>query len=240
MLTLLLYAALGGVLFFLPFDLIQVQGYSPAAAGASLLPLIVLLSVMSPFTGRLVLRLGPRLPLTVGPLVAACGLALLAVPGIGGSYVETFLPGLSVLGLGMGLTVAPLTATVMGSIGRSHSGVASGINNAVARMAALLAIAVLGLVLQARFDGALTRELDATSLAPADRAFVERQRTRLAGADLEALAPGPRSEARHAIVTAYLAGFRTIMIVSALLALGGAGFAAALIPSKRAVSSRRS
>jgi EmrB/QacA subfamily drug resistance transporter len=229
LLTLLLYAALGGVLFFLPFNLIQVQGYAPAAAGASLLPFIVLVSVMSPFTGRLVDRFGPRLPLTVGPLVVAGGFLLLARPAIGGPYVTTFFPPMVVLGLGMGMTVAPLTATVMGAVVPSHAGVASGINNAVARVAALLAIAAFGVVLQARFDDVLDRDLDAMALAPDARAIVDGQRDRLVGADLGALPPDARNAVRRRIDAAYLAGFRTVMIVSGILSLGGALGAAALL-----------
>jgi EmrB/QacA subfamily drug resistance transporter len=234
LLTLLLYAALGGTMFFLPFDLIQVQGYAPAAAGASLLPLILLVSVMSPLTGRLVDRWGPRILLTVGPLVAAMGFLLLARPSIGGSYVTTFLPGVFVLGIGMGITVAPLTATVMGSVQRAQAGVASGINNAVARVAALLAIAGLGVVLQARFDDALDRDLERMDLAltPEARAIVHEERAKLAAADLTALAPGPRQDVRDRIDAAYVAGFRSLMVLSAVLALAGTLAAAALLPGR--------
>jgi EmrB/QacA subfamily drug resistance transporter len=236
LLTLLLYAALGGAMFYLPFNLIQVQGYAPAASGASLLPLIVLVSVMSPFTGRLVDLLGPRVPLTIGPLIAAAGFLLLARPTIGGTYVGTFFPGMVALGLGMGITVAPLTATVMGSVEQTHAGVASGINNAVARIAALLAVAALGVVLQSRFD----RDLDAMALPPDARAIVQNERTKLAAADLDALAPGSRREVRHRIELAYVSGFRAVMVVSGLLALTGALAAAALVPRRRGLSSASS
>src|SRR5690349_12251376 len=108
-LTLLLYGALGGALFFVPFNLIQVQRYSPAEAGAALLPFVLLISISSPAAGRLAARLGPRPLLVVGPLLSSLGFLLLAVPTTGGDYVRTFFPGIVVLGLGMGATVAPLT-----------------------------------------------------------------------------------------------------------------------------------
>ena len=146
LLTLLLYGALGGAFFFLPFELIQVRGYTPTEAGATLLPCIVCIGGLSPVAGKLASVHGPRALLTAGPLLAGAGFFLLAIlPGEpGGSYARTYLPGMVVLGVGMGLTVAPLTSAVMGSVDGHHAGVASGVNNAVARAASLLAIAALG------------------------------------------------------------------------------------------------
>jgi predicted MFS family arabinose efflux permease len=214
LLTLLLYGALGVALFFLPFDLIQVQGYSPTAAGASLLPAVLLISSMSPLAGALYARVGARLPLVVGPLLAAVAFALLALPSDGGSYWSTFFPGIVVLGLGMGLTVAPLTSAVMASVADHHAGVASGVNNAVSRAAGLLAIAALGVVLRSRFDSVLDAKL-ATLALPADVASrVAAERTKLGGADVGDLG----SALRDAFAQAYVAGFRTMMLACAALA----------------------
>jgi EmrB/QacA subfamily drug resistance transporter len=222
LLTFFLYAGLGGGLFFVPFDLIQVQGYGPAAAGAAILPFVLLVSLMSRWAGGLTARWGARPLLIVGPLVAAGGFALLA-PTLGGTYWSTFFPGIVVLGLGMGLTVAPLTTAVMGSVAAHHAGVASGVNNAVARAAGLLAIATLGLVVVTRFDHVLDEELARMSLPDAAARIVEAERARLVGADLAEVGDAAlRATLRRAFADAYVAGFRASMLVSAGLGLLGA------------------
>jgi EmrB/QacA subfamily drug resistance transporter len=233
-LTLLLYAALGGGLFFVPFNLIQVQGYSPAAAGAAFLPFIVLISAMSRWAGGLADRHGVRGPLTVGPLVAAAGFALLAMPGRGGSYLGTFFPGVVVLGLGMGTTVAPLTTAVMGSVDAHHAGVASGINNAVARAAGLLAVAALGVILLARFGVALDTRLSTLGLDPETARAVSQERLKLAGADFAFVVdPALRAAIKEAFAASYVDGFRAVMFVNVVLAaLGGVGAYVVLPPTR--------
>lgn len=151
LLTLLLYFALGGAMFFLPFDLIRVHGFTATRAGAAMLPFAVVMGLFSAAAGRVADRFGARLSLSVGPLVAGLGLFALGVPAPGASYVGGPLIGMTLLAIGMTLAVGPLTATVMSAVSGSHTGVASGINNAVARVAGLLAIALLGLVLSSVF-----------------------------------------------------------------------------------------
>ena len=229
LLTLALYAALGGGLYFLPLNLIQVQGYGATAAGAALIPFVVLLFLLSPWAGTLVTRYGARPPLVIGPAIAAAGFALFAWPSIGGSYWTTYFPAVCVLGLGMSITVAPLTTTVMNSVGSDRAGIASGVNNAVSRVAALLSIAVFGIVMSLAFDSMLAESLPALKLPqPLVNAVLE-QRTRLAAIELPESA-GPHAQAiRHAIGEAFVAGFRRVMLLSAGLALLSAAAAGLML-----------
>lgn len=155
LLTLLLYFALVGVLFFLPFVLIGAFRYSATAAGATLLPFSIILGLLSSAAGKAMDRFGARLMLICGPVIAAAGLALMALPGVGWPYWAGFFPAMVVLGLGMTIAIAPLTTTVMNAVSSAHAGVASGVNNAVARVAGLLAVAVLGVVFAAALGGPL-------------------------------------------------------------------------------------
>ena len=154
LLTLFLYGALAGGLFFVPINLIQVQGFTATQAGAAMTPSVLLLFLLSRWAGGLADRVGAKPLLLAGPAIAAIGFALFILPGENASYWTGFLPGFVVLGFGMSLTVAPLTTTVMASVQREHSGVASGINNAVSETAGLLAIAAFGIPMAHAFhDG---------------------------------------------------------------------------------------
>jgi EmrB/QacA subfamily drug resistance transporter len=230
LLTLWLYAALGGTLFFLPFDLIQVQGYSATGAGAALLPFILLMFVFSRWSGGLVDRYGARRPLIVGPAIAAAGFALFARTGTAGSYWTTFFPAVIVLGIGMTISVAPLTTTVMSAVEERHAGLASGINNAVSRTAGLLAVAALGVILLGVFSGGLDRRLGPLDLPPAARQALAAERNRLAAIAVPAaLDAGTRERVRTAVDESFVAGFRAVMIVAAGLALLASASAAWLI-----------
>jgi MFS family permease len=232
LLTFLLYGALGGSLFFVPLNLIQVQGYSTTAAGAAMLPLILLLSILSRWSGGLVDRFGAKAPLVIGPAIAAGGFALFAIPGVGGSYWLTFFPAVVVLGLGMSISVAPLTTTVMNSVDAGFSGAASGINNAASRVASLLAVALFGLTMTSMFNRSLHSQLEQAAVAPQVMEAVERQRDKLGAIELpESIDAGDKASARQAIAEAFVTGFRAIMLICAALALASAASAWLLIGS---------
>ncbi len=232
LLTLFLYAALGGTLFFLPLNLIQVQHYTPTAAGAALLPFILIIFVLSRWAGGFVHRYSAKVPLMIGPTVAAAGFVLFTLPGAGGTYWRTFFPALVVLGIGMAVTVAPLTTTVMNSVAQTQAGVASGINNAVSRTAGLLAIAVFGIVMLRAFDHRLDAQLAPMRASASVQKSLSDERRKLAGADLSNLPAEARQTIRAAIDTSFLHGFRCVMLVGGALALTSALCAGMLIDRK--------
>jgi EmrB/QacA subfamily drug resistance transporter len=239
LLTLFLYAGLGGALYFLPFNLIQVYGYSATAAGSAFLPFIVITFIMSRWAGGLVARYGAKLPLVIGPTIAAVGFLLFAVPGTGGSYWTTFFPAVVVQGLGMALVIAPLTTTAMNSVSGGHSGLASGVNNAVSRTASLLAIPVLGIFVFATFSAGLDARVAALDLPPQAQQQLEAEKADLGAAQVpKGLNAETASAVQTAIAESFVAGFRIAMLVAAGLALMSAVAAGILIEGKgRAVRS---
>jgi len=233
LLTLLLYAALGALLFFLPYNLIQVQGYTPTQAGAANLPLILILFFLSRWAGGLVARYGAKLPLVIGPVVAACGFLLFAKPGIGGNYWTTYFPAMVVLGLGMSGVVAPLTTTVMDSVSEHQAGVASGVNNAVSRVASLLSIAVLGMVAFHVFNDQLAEKLNASKLPEPKKQAVLEQRNRLTQIEPpKGLNNDQQQVLKRSVDESFLSGFRWVMVISAGLSLLSALSAWGMIEGK--------
>ena len=231
LLTLVLYAALGVFFFVYPLNLIQIQGYSPTRTGAAVLPMILLMFFLSRWSGGLVRRFGARKPLMIGPLIVAAGFLMCAVPATGGSYWTTFFPAFVVLGLGTAVTVAPLTTVVMSSVGPNHAGTASGVNNAVARVAGVLAIAILGGVMVQAFGYKLSDSLRSRNL-PAD-ALHEIQSNLIRLGALEppsGLDAGTRERLQSDITQAFLLSFRLIMFVCAGLSVVSAGIAMGMIP----------
>jgi len=231
--TLFLYAALGIFFFLFPMNLIQVQGYSPTAAGAAVLPLILLIFFLSRWSGGLVTHYGPRTPLVTGPLIAATGFVLFAVPGVEASYWKAFFLAFVVLGLGMAISVAPLTTVVMSSVGQDRAGTASGINNAVARLAGLVAIAILGIVMVKVFSFDLNRSLAGRQLPPGILQYIQSNEIKLAGLDLPSgLEADTTTMVRESIFRAFIFGFRTVLLICAGLSLVSALVAWLMIPAK--------
>jgi EmrB/QacA subfamily drug resistance transporter len=223
LLTLLLYAALGALMFFFSLNLIQVQRYSATAAGAALLPFVVIMFSLSRWSGGLIKHYGAHLPLSVGPVIAAIGFALFARPSVGQSYWTSFFPAVVVLGLGMAITVAPLTTTVMGSVSEEQAGVASGINNAVSRTAGLLAIAVFGVIMLHAFRFDLSSRLSQFGADEQVKNSILDQSMKLAGLEAPSGSePSLQAMIKQAVAWSFVSGFRLIMFLSAALALASA------------------
>jgi EmrB/QacA subfamily drug resistance transporter len=234
LLTLFLYAAIGIFFFLFPLNLIQVQGYPATAAGAAVLPLILLMFLLSRWSGGLVAHYGARGPLIIGPLIVALGFVLFAVPSVGDSYWKAFFGAVVVLGFGMAVTVAPLTTVVMNSVNQDRAGTASGINNAVARVAGVLAIAVLGVVLVKAFGSHLNHSLAHVSLPPAILRDLQANEIKLAGLQVPAgLDPGTKATIKELVAQAFVFGFRVVLLICAGLSLASAAVTWLVIRKER-------
>jgi EmrB/QacA subfamily drug resistance transporter len=224
--TFLLYAALSGTLFFLPFNLIQVQGYSATQAGAAFLPFSLVMGLGSTFAGDRIREGDPRRLLTTGPLIAALGFVALAIPGQDAGYVSGFLPGILLVGVGMTLAVAPLTTVVMSSVGAVESGLASGVNNTAARVAGTVAIAALTAVAAWHFGGALPGELQARDVPPRLAGELAQRASRLAELEAPDGTPAPVAVAvSGAVASAYVETFRVLALICAALAAASGAIA---------------
>jgi EmrB/QacA subfamily drug resistance transporter len=234
LLTFLLYAAVGIFFFLFPLNLVQVQGYSTTATGAAVLPMILLMFFLSRWSGGLVARYGSRGPLIIGPIIVALGFVLFAVPSIGGSYWREFFPAVVVLGFGMAVTVAPLTTIVMNSVNEDRVGTASGINNAVSRVASVLAIAVLGIAMVTAFGSRLNHSLAHFLLPPGVLQELRANEIKLAGLQVPVgLSPSLNAAISASIREAFIFGFRVVMLICTGMSLGSAAVTWYLIPRER-------
>jgi len=234
LLTLFLYAALGGILFFLPFNLIQVQGYSATKAGAALVPFVLTMFLLSRPASGLIDRFGARPPLVAGPIAAGIGFGLFSfAPANSTNYWLDFFPAIMVMSLGMTASVAPLTTTVMGAVEERHAGVASGINNAVSRTASLLAIAAFGIIMLTTFGYNLDRKLKDSNLPAEAQAQLMEQRFKLTGAEISGdFDENVRRAAKQIVQESFVSGFRVVAYSAAGLAFLSALSAWLLIEGK--------
>ncbi len=232
LITFFLYFALYGTLFFLPLDMIQIRGYSATAAGAVFLPVILLIFLLSRTAGGFVKKFGPRLPLVIGPAVAAIGFALLQTANLTNSYWISLFPATVVLGLGMAISIAPLTTVVMNSVASEHVGAASGVNNAVSRIAGLLAIAMLGLVMTIVFNHQLVARLNASSIPDAVQQQVRSQSAQFANIKIN------DASAHHLVQESFIDGYRVVIWISVILSLTSS-LSAAIFIRKESVSTLR-
>jgi hypothetical protein len=223
--TLTIYGGLGALTFFLIIYLQQVGGYNALEAGLAFVPTTVVMFLLSRRFGALSMSIGPRLPMTIGPLLGGAGLLLLRGVDSNPDYVTEVLPGIVVFALGLAMTVAPLTAAVLSAVPQHNAGIASGVNNAVARVAGLLAIAVVGAIVSSTFESDLAGKLPA-------RAFEEARTQPLVTTVPDSVPPGQRAEAKVSLTDAGVDAFRAGVTVSALLVAAGGVISAAGVQNR--------
>ncbi len=228
LITFFIYFALYGMLFFLPLDLIQIQGYTATQAGAALLPLILSIFLLSRWSGGLVKKIGARLPLVIGPAITAVGYGLFIVANTGDSYWTSFFPAAIVLGIGMAISVAPLTTVVMNSIAENYVGAASGVNNAISEIGSLLAIAILGLVMTMIFNQQLETKLRNSSLPIQVKQEIIAQKSNLA--DIKT----SDQLAAQIIRTSFIGGYETVLWIAVTFSLMSSLTAGVFITPSRA------
>jgi MFS family permease len=231
--TFVLYFAMSGVFYFLTLNLQQIQQFSATQAGAAFMPIIILLFLMSLWSGRYADKFGPRILLIVGPAVIAIGFFLYMMPGAEANYWLTFFPATVVFGIGLGITVAPLTTVALGAVPTHLSGLASGVSNAAARIASMLAVALLGFVMVLQFGASLEQQLAGLSLPVFHRDYWEEEKLKLGGAEPPPGLSAPLTEqVQSAIDQAFVDAFRVMMGLCGGLALVSAGISAATISNQ--------
>jgi MFS family permease len=237
LLTLFVYAALGSAMFFLPLNLVQIQGYNQLTAGLALLPMIILIAGISLFIGRYTDRTGVRLPLIMGPIITSIGFFLFSTYGITaapGAYWNTFFISILLLGVGMGITVAPLTTAVMGAISEENVGIASGINNTVARAAGVLAVALMGAWVLFSYKNTIERELSVMDIPDSIKNEITIESSNLAAA---AVPNGLPLEDNHMVEKLYrisfISAFNKVVYVASILCLMGGIMAFVFIRPRR-------
>jgi EmrB/QacA subfamily drug resistance transporter len=219
--TFLLYFALNGLIFSLVLNLQQIQGYSASLAGLGLLPPIILITLLAAPAGALADKIGPRIQLILGPMMVALGIALLIIPGVGASYTGDFLAGLILFGMGMALVIAPLTKSAL-NVDTQYSGAASGVNNALSRIAALMAIAILGVITVSAFSVRLEDLISAANLTSMEKELILSQSSKVGGIVIpDTFGETARTLISDAVRVSFVYGFRLSMTVSAALAFGG-------------------
>jgi EmrB/QacA subfamily drug resistance transporter len=221
--TLIVYAGLIGAFFFVTLFLQETAGYTPLQAGFATTPISLLLFILSPQFGKISTGIGPRVPMSVGPVVGGIGLLVLSRAGADPDYVRDILPGVLIFGLGLAATVAPLTATALNSVPEQHAGAASGINNGVARVAGLLAIAILGALISGQFGSSIDEKLAGQRLSPAGEKAIEDAKARpLGGTDVTDLPPAEADRINTAVTSSSEEGYQLgLEVAGVLMIIGG-------------------
>jgi len=225
LLTLFVYAALGGSMFFLPLNLIQKQGYSELQAGLAMLPMIVLIAGISTFIGRYSDKMGARIPLIIGPIITSAGFFLFSTYGITngpGAYWTSFFISFLLLGTGMGITVAPLTTAVMGAVSEDYAGIASGINNTLARSAGVLAVALLGAMVLYTYTKSIEHNLEGMDISKAIKNEIVIESSNFAAAKIpDGLSVEKTNLVKNLLNDSFVSAFNRVVYVASILTLLG-------------------
>jgi EmrB/QacA subfamily drug resistance transporter len=236
LLTLFLYAALGGAMFFIPLNLIQIQGYSELKAGLSMLPIIILIAGLSPLTGRFVDKRGYRIPLIIGPMITGAGFYMFSTYGItsgSSAYWNTFFLSFLLMGIGMGTTVAPLTTAVMGAVSEDNVGIASGINNTLARAAGVLSVALLGAMVLVSFQNSVEEGVKALQISDELQSEIMIESSNFAAAEIpDGLSGENRPIVENLLNRAFIEAFNKVAYIASILCFIGSLMAFIFIKSK--------